>query len=122
MDSARKLQSLLGFEVLLFLVPSFMHRDWLIPDHQHAQAATAETVIALVLLVGLLGTMMRPRAAFPIGLGVQIFALLGTLVGATMIAIGVGPRSGLDFVIHAVMLVTLVYGIVSCRRWMQRRT
>ena len=117
MDVRRSLQALLGFEVVLYLVPSLIHRELLIEGHQHAQAAIAETVISIVLLVGLIGTLIRPQQLRAIGLTVQAFALLGTLVGAAMIAIGVGPQSAMDLAIHALMLATLLFGIARFWRY-----
>lgn len=115
------LQGLLGFEVVLYLLPSLMHRGLLIPDHQHPQAAIAESVIAAILFVGLLGTLLRPRTIRAIGLAVQTIALLGTLVGATMIAIGVGPQSRLDIAIHTLMLATLLVGLFLFWRYRSQR-
>ena len=117
MDVRRNLQGLLGFEVVLYLLPSLIHRGLLIEGHQHAQAAIAETVISIVLLVGLIGTLIRPQQLRAIGLTVQAFALLGTLVGAAMIAIGVGPQSAMDLAIHALMLATLLFGIARFWRY-----
>jgi hypothetical protein len=119
MDARHRLQALLAFEVILYVLPSLMHRGWLIPGHVHAQAAIAETVIAVVLLLGLAATGFRPQSLRTAGLIVQAFALLGTLVGAAMIAIGVGPRSALDIGIHLVMLTTLIVGLIWFWRFQQ---
>jgi hypothetical protein len=43
---------------------------------------------------------------------VQAFALLGTCVGAVMIAFGVGPRTTPDVLFHGLLLVLLVGGLV----------
>jgi hypothetical protein len=44
-------------------------------------------------------------------LAAQGFALLGTLVGAFTIAIGVGPRTVPDIVYHVVLLIVLGWGL-----------
>lgn len=112
MDTRFKLQALLAFEVVLYAIPSLIHRGLLVPGHVHAQAATAETVIAVAFAIALIATWIRPAGLRTAGLIAQIFALLGTLVGAAMIAIGVGPRTTIDIGIHIVMLATLIVGLI----------
>jgi hypothetical protein len=106
-------KSLLGAQAALFFLASLVHRGVLVQGFEHTQAAIAETVIAVVLATGLVTCMIRPDATRKIAIGVQGFALLGTLVGATMIAIGIGPRTPLDLGLHAVMLAMLIYGLVA---------
>jgi hypothetical protein len=47
---------------------------------------------------------------------VQGFALLGVCVGILMFLFGVGPRTRLDFAIHAAMLIVLISGLIATRR------
>jgi hypothetical protein len=42
----------------------------------------------------------------------QGFAFLSALVGAFTIALGVGPQTTADYVLHAVLLTLLVLGLV----------
>src|SRR6266480_546693 len=49
-------------------------------------------------------------------LAVQGFALIGTFVGVFTIAIGIGPRTVPDLVIHAIMVLELVWGLVVAGR------
>src|SRR5881296_1977043 len=49
-----------------------------------------QAAIAVVLLVGLVLTWIRPGSTRGVGLAAQAFALLGTLLGIFTIAIGVG--------------------------------
>ncbi len=65
----------------------------LFDGYQHQKAAIAENVIATVLLADLPLTWIRPVWTRTVGLAVQAFALLGTLVGVFTIAVGVGPRT-----------------------------
>jgi hypothetical protein len=51
-----------------------------------------------------------------VGLAVQGFALLGTLVGAFTIAIGIGPRTGPDIVYHVGLLIVLGWGLAVTAR------
>jgi hypothetical protein len=46
----------------------------------------------------------------------QTIGLLGTLVGAFTIAIGIGPRSLADIVFHVTMLAVLASGLVVSAR------
>jgi hypothetical protein len=75
----------------------------------------AESVIAAVLAAGLIVCLVKPTATRTAALWVQCFALLGVCVGLLMIAIGVGPRTGPDLVLHALMLMTLIVGLLTAR-------
>jgi len=112
----QKLLGLLAVQVALFGLASLAHRGILVSGYEHERAAVAETVIAAVLVVGLVICLIKPAATRAVALAVQALALLGVCVGLLMIAIGVGPRTGPDLVLHAVMLVTLVFGLVIARR------
>ena len=99
-----------------FLLAATVHFGVLIQGYEHLQAGVAETVIAAVLLAGLIGTWVRPVALRGIGLAAQGFALAGTLVGLFTIAIGIGPRTVPDLAIHAVMVAELVAGLTVAYR------
>lgn len=99
------------FEAVSFATASLIHSGGLIQGYEHPQARTAEGVIAIVLLVGLVLSWIRPAALRGVGLVVQGFALLGTLVGVFTIIIGVGPRTVPDVVYHIAILVVLVWGL-----------
>ena len=101
----------LSAEVVVFGVASLMHRGLLVEGYTHAEAATAESVIAAVLAAGLISSIFLPASSRRIGLIVQGFALLGTMVGLFTIAIGIGPRTPLDVTLHAGMIVLLVWGL-----------
>lgn len=99
-------------ETTLFALASLTHGGWLLHGYEHARAATAEAVIAAVLGLGFIVSLARPEFARRTAMGVQLFAVLGVLVGLLMIAVGVGPRTLPDLLLHAVMLVTLVTGFI----------
>lgn len=103
-------------EAILFGVASLVHAGVLVSGLEHASARTAEGVIAVVLLLGLIGTVAAPGRTRAFGLGAQGFALLGTLVGLTMIAIGVGPRTPFDLTLHAAMIALLITGLLRTAR------
>jgi hypothetical protein len=106
----------LACEAAVFAAASLVHAGALLSGYEHSQAQMAEAVIALVLVGGIAGTKIAPASSRAIGLAAQGFALLGTCVGLFMIAIGVGPRTGLDLILHAVMIALLVSGLVVVAR------
>ena len=106
----------LSAEAAIFGAAALIHIGVLIDGYQHAKAATAESVIALVLIAALAATAIAPSSSRAIGLGAQGFALLGTLVGLFTIAIGVGPRTALDLLIHACMIGLLIFGCLAVAR------
>ena len=110
-----RLRAFLVAEIMLFALASLLHRGILAHGFEHAKAAIAEGVIALVLAIGLAISVYSPGKARPAALWTQGFALLGVCVGVAMILIGVGPRTRLDYAIHAVMAVTLIAGLVVAR-------
>jgi hypothetical protein len=107
-----RLKLVIALEVLLFGTASLVHAGILATGHEHRQAATAEGVIALVLLLGLIFSTMPSLPARALLLSVQIFALLGTLVGAFTIVIGIGPQTAGDIVFHGLLLIVLVIGLI----------
>jgi hypothetical protein len=107
----KRVEGFLGLEAAVFATAALVHAGILLNGYQHRQARIAESVIAAVLLVGLTASMLLPRLSRTAGLAAQGFALLGTLVGITMISIGVGPRSVLDIALHISMVTLLVTGL-----------
>ena len=99
-----------------FLAAGLIHRGVIFGGYTHQQASIAEATIAIVLLVGLGLTWIWPGQTRLIGLVAQAVALLGTLVGAFTIAIGVGPRTAPDIVYHITILAVLTWGLVVAAR------
>lgn len=112
----RQVQTFLGVEAAAFTAASLVHAGVLVDGYQHRAAANAEGVIAGVLILGLAVTVVRPLARRAAGLAAQGFALLGTLVGITMIGIGVGPQSVFDVLLHVGFVALLVSGLVVVAR------
>jgi hypothetical protein len=104
------------FECMAFIAAASIHFGVLMNGYEHRQAGTAESVIAIVLLLGLILTLIRPRSTRPIGLLVQAFALFGTLVGIFTIAIGIGPRTIGDISYHVAIVIVLVLGLITSAR------
>jgi hypothetical protein len=103
-------------EAATFIVAALSHFGVLVDGYEHRQAGIAESVIALVLLVGVALSWIRPAWTGEAGIAAQGFALLGTLVGLFTIAIGVGPRTGPDVVYHVGVVALLIWGLAVAIR------
>lgn len=101
----------LAVEALAFWMASAVHAGFLLQGHAHRQAMIAEGVIGVVLAMGLLVSLAFARATRGVGLAVQAFALVGTLVGIFTIVIGIGPRSRFDVALHTMFVTLLVLGV-----------
>jgi hypothetical protein len=108
-------------EGIAFIAASLTHFGILADGYRHRQAGTAESVIGIVLLAGWASTLILPSWTRRIGLGVQAFALLGTLVGIFTIAVGVGPRTLPDLVYHACIVIVLLSGLTVAVRAQAKR-
>jgi hypothetical protein len=116
-------RTFLSVEAASFYAAALLHSGIVAAGHAHWKAATAESVIGTVLLLGLLWTVFSPGSSRAAGLGAQGFALLGTCVGVFTIIIGVGPRTPLDFALHAGFIALLITGLTRVwrgRDWVAR--
>lgn len=104
-------RAFLAIEAASFLLAASIHAGGLVHGYDHHEAMMAERIIGAVLLAGLATTWLRPRLTSPVALGVQAFALLGTLVGIGTIVAGFGPRTVPDIVYHVAIVVVLAVGI-----------
>ncbi|TBZ64477.1 hypothetical protein [Rhizobium leguminosarum] len=103
-------------EICLYATASLTHAGFVLEGHEHRQAMIAEAVISAVLLLGLISLSLDRPWSRTAAISAQSSALLGTLVGAFTIAVGVGPRTTLDYITHAVMILLLVTGLA----WLAR--
>jgi hypothetical protein len=110
------IQLFMLFEAVTFVAASLIHAGVLISGYEDPAARIAEGVIAAVLIAGLILSFIRPAWTRWVGLAAQGFALLGTLVGLFTIIIGIGPRTVLDIVYHAAIVVVLVWGLIVAAR------
>ena len=106
-----RIRLFLALEAAIFIVAALIHFEVIFDGYLDREAGTAESIIALVLLGGLLASMMRPAVTRRAGLIAQVFALAGTFVGVTLL-FAVGPRTTLDVFIHLLMVVVLVAGLL----------
>jgi hypothetical protein len=98
-----------------FAIAGFIHSGLLGMGGDRA-ASIAESTLAVVVLLGLMLTWVWPMRVRLIALVAQTIALLGTLVGAFTIAIGIGPRTLPDVVFHVTILAVLACGLVVSAR------
>ncbi len=116
MERVSQIRFFLLFEAATFVIAALAHAGVLIDGYQHREAAIAESLIAAVLLVGLVLSVVRPAWTRQAGVAAQGFALLGTLVGLTVIAIGIGPQTVPDVVYHVGIVIVLIWGLVVAGR------
>jgi hypothetical protein len=112
----RRIRVFLLVEAAAFAAAALVHFGLLVHGYQHRQARVAESVIALVLLAGLVLSWVRPTWTREVGIAAQGFALLGTLVGIFTIIVGVGPRTAPDVVYHLAIVAVLVWGLLVAVR------
>jgi len=112
MNQIKVMRGALALQAAIFLVAVSIHFGLLFQGYSHRAAGTAESIIAVALLVALVVTLLSPSRARVVAIAAQSFGILGVIVGLFTIAIGVGPRTALDLGLHALMLITLVAGLI----------
>lgn len=103
-------------EAVCFIAAGAIHSGLLVAVDIHQQAAIAESIIGVALLLGFALTWVLPDQTQLIGLVAQAFAALGTLVGISTIIAGFGPRTAPDLAFHIAILAVLVWGLVGAAR------
>ncbi len=99
----------LSIQAALFAFAALSHFS-VIGSRDDPGAGTAESVIGVALLAGLAVSLASPGLTRTAALAAQGFALLGTLVGFTLV-LTVGPTTAFDVSMHLSMLVALVTGL-----------
>lgn len=123
-STSRTIHFFMLFEAATFIVAALIHSGMLVAGYAHHEARIAESVIAIVLLVAVALSWLRPMWTRGVGLAAQTFALLLTLIGVFTIIVGIGPRTVPDIVYHAAIVAVLVWGLVvawRAARCMQRQ-
>ena len=103
-------------EAAAFVAAASVHFSLVIAGYEHQKAGVAESVIAVVLILGLAVTSLGRTWTRRVGLAAQAFALVGTLIGVFTITIGVGPRTLPDVAYHFAIMVVLIWGLVVAVR------
>ena len=100
--------------IATYLIAAVTHAG-LIGSRTDPSAATAESIIAAVLIGGLAVAIVQPARERLAALASQGFALLGTLVGITLV-LSLGPRTTFDVGMHLLMLALLGVGLSLAMR------
>ena len=116
MTRQQTVRAFLLIEAVAFVIAGAIHSGIFVAIDTHYQAATAESIIGIVLLISFGLTWLWPAQTRLIGLLAQAFAAFGTMVGLFTIAVGVGPRSVGDIAFHLAILAVLGWGIVVTAR------
>lgn len=95
-------------EAVSYVVAALVHFGVLFTGYEHQEARLAESVLAIVLFGGLALTFHRPAWTLRVGIDVQGFALLRTLVGVFTIVVGVGPRTAPDVIYQICIMAALI--------------
>jgi hypothetical protein len=106
-------------EAVAFGAAALVHAGLLADGYQHREATIAESVIAIVLILGLAVSVIAPQRSRAAALAVQGFALLGTLVGIFTMIIGIGPQSAFDVALHTGFVALLITGLTVVARGRQ---
>jgi hypothetical protein len=112
----RTLRVLLFVEAVAFAGAALIHFGVLLAGYEHQKASIAETAISAVLLLAWAIAGVRPQWTRRAGVVAQGFALLGTLLGLSMIFIGPGPQTLPDLVYHIAIAAVLAAGLVMAGR------
>ena len=118
-DGLRTVWTTRGFllvQIAMFLVLATIHFGLLIDGYRHAAAGTTESVIAVVLVFGLLLTWTPPPWSRRVAIGAQSFGILGVVVGLFTFALGIGPRTILDLSLNGILLIILIAGLALTKR------
>ena len=111
-----RIRGFLLLQIVIFLALVSIHFGLLIVGYRHRNAGTIESVIAAVLVAGLLLTWTPPPWSRRAATAAQSFGILGVLVGLFTIALGIGPRTTLDLALNAALLLTLIAGLAITLR------
>jgi hypothetical protein len=112
----RTIRGFLILEIVIFLSMISIHFGLLIGGYGHGAAGAVESVIAVVLIAGLVLTWTPPPGSRRAATAAQSFGILGILVGLFTIALGIGPRTTLDLALNGALLLILIAGLVTTLR------
>jgi len=110
------LRRLLAIEAAAFAAAALVHTGVIIRGSTDPGAATAESIIGLVLAVGAVVTWSRPDWTRPVAIAAQGFALAGSLIGLYLAVRGAAPNTVPDLVFHAGIVLVLASGTVAAWR------
>jgi hypothetical protein len=100
----------MAIEAAAFAAAALVHSGVIIGGFEDPAAATAESIIGLVLVGGAMLAWSRPTWTRRIAVSAQGFALAGSIIGLYL-NLAVGPGTVPDLVFHAGIVITLVIGL-----------
>jgi hypothetical protein len=103
-------------EIAIFLLLASIHFDLLVSGYRHRDAGSTESLIAAVMVAGLLLTWTPPPWNRRAAAAAQYVGTLGVLVGLLTVALGIGHRTILGLTLDGVLLLILIAGLASMRR------
>jgi hypothetical protein len=103
------IRTLLAVQIFVFAFAAIAHTG-IFGSRTDPAAAFAEALIAVALAIGLVVSVRTPADSRAAALASQGFALLGTLIGFTLVVF-VGPTHAFDVLMHSTMLALLVGGL-----------
>ena len=109
------LRALLIGEAAAFAAAALVHTEIVLPGNPDPAAATAESIIAGVLVLAVALSVARPGWTRSAALAAQSFALLGDLVGLTIFLV-VEPERIADIVFHVLIAAILIGGLAYAAR------
>jgi len=107
---------LLLIEAAAFAAAALSHFGILLDGFEDSAAGTAESVIGAVLFVTWIASGIRPAWTRGMALAAQAFALIGSLIGLTLVVRGVGPSTVPDLVFHIGIVLVLAAGLLVAAR------
>jgi len=110
-----RLRRLMAIEAAAFAAAALVHSGVIIDGFEDPAAATAESIIGLVLVGGAMLAWSRATWTRGIAISAQGFALAGSIIG---LYLNVAVRRGTvpDLMFHAGIVITLVIGLVLAVR------
>jgi hypothetical protein len=112
----RTVRAFLVVQAAIFGSAALLHTGAIIDGYADPAARTAETIIAVILVVGLLLSWSPTPWGRRAAISAQALSLLGTMIGLYFVLF-LGPRLPLDVGYHVLMLIVLAAGLlVSARR------
>jgi hypothetical protein len=115
-DTRSEILWYLMVEVVMFAFVALAHAGILTTGHEHTQAAVAEAVIAVLLGAALITGFVSPSQTRIVALVTQTLALLALIAGFAAIAMDLMPRTLANLLVFAIMLVTVIFGLLVAKR------
>ena len=115
MRSLRTLRTVMLVAAASLVVAAALHSGIVIPG-PFDDAAMYESIIAVILVIGVALTFIGPAWARWAGLVATLVSLAGSCVGLYLALRGIGPNTVPDIVYHVALVALLLFGVVVAAR------